>query len=612
MGDVATWEGLARQLRVDSVRVAEAARSGHPTSSMSSADLASVLISDHFRYDLSRPDAPHNDHLVFSKGHASPLIYSMLKAAGVITEEEFLTYRSAGSRLEGHPVPNMPTVDVATGSLGQGLPIAVGIALAGKQLDQLPYRVWVFCGDSEMAEGSMWEAAEHAALWGLDNLTAIIDVNRLGQRGETMYGWDTAAFARRLSAFGWHTIEIDGHDVSQIDRAYREAAATSGQPSVIIAKTMKGKGVAAVQDKEGFHGRPLDDAEAAIVELGGSPDATVSVPMPQSDQSAHVFAVNPSGDLPRYEEGQRMATRRAYGDALAALGARRGDIVALDGEVSNSTYADAFAKAHPERFFECYIAEQQAVAAAVGMQARGWTPFVSTFAAFLTRAYDFIRMAAVSRASICLSGSHAGVSIGEDGPSQMALEDLAMMRAVHGSTVLYPSDANQAAKLIAQMADWRGISYIRTTREATPVLYSPDEAFPIGGSRVLRSSDADAATIVAAGITVHEALKAADNLAADGIAVRVIDLYSVKPIDEATLQAAAAETRTIVTVEDHWMEGGIGDAVLGAYAGNASPPRVVKLAVQDMPGSGKSADMLAAAGIDAPHIESALRLLTQA
>lgn len=375
---------------------------------------------------------------------------------------------------------------------------------------------------------------------------------------------------------------------------------------------MKGKGVAAVQDKEGFHGRPLDDAEAAIVELGGSPDATVSVPMPQSDQSAHVFAVNPSGDLPRYEEGQRMATRRAYGDALAALGARRGDIVALDGEVSNSTYADAFAKAHPERFFECYIAEQQAVAAAVGMQARGWTPFVSTFAAFLTRAYDFIRMAAVSRASICLSGSHAGVSIGEDGPSQMALEDLAMMRAVHGSTVLYPSDANQAAKLIAQMADWRGISYIRTTREATPVLYSPDEAFPIGGSRVLRSSDADAATIVAAGITVHEALKAADNLAADGIAVRVIDLYSVKPIDEATLQAAAAETRTIVTVEDHWMEGGIGDAVLGAYAGNASPPRVVKLAVQDMPGSGKSADMLAAAGIDAPHIESALRLLTQA
>ena len=612
MGDVATWEGLARQLRVDSVRVAEAARSGHPTSSMSSADLAAVLISDYFRYDLDSRDAPHNDHLVFSKGHASPLIYSMLKAAGAISEEEFLTYRTAGSRLEGHPVPNMPTVDVATGSLGQGLPIAVGIALAGKRLDRLPYRVWVFCGDSEMAEGSMWEAVEHAAFWGLDNLTAIVDVNRLGQRGETMYGWDTAAFARRFDAFGWQTIEIDGHSVSAINDAYVQAAATTGRPTVIIAKTMKGKGVAAVQDKEGFHGRPLDDAGAAIAELGGSPNVSVSVQMPQVNQPAHVFSVNPAGELPKYEEGQRMATRRAYGDALAALGARRGDIVALDGEVSNSTYADAFAKAHPERFFECYIAEQQAVAAAVGMQVRGWTPFVSTFAAFLTRAYDFIRMAAVSRASIRLSGSHAGVSIGEDGPSQMALEDIAMMRAVHGSAVLYPSDANQTAQLVAQMADWRGISYIRTTREATPVLYSPDETFKIGGSRVLRSSDSDAATIVAAGITVHEALKAAHNLAADGIAVRVIDLYSVKPIDEATLQAAARETGTIMTVEDHWAEGGIGDAVLAAYAGNASPPRVVKLAVQNMPGSGKSADLLAAAGIDAAHIESALRLLTQA
>ena len=611
MGDSATWTQLAQQLRVDSVRVAAQANSGHPTSSMSAADLAAVLLSDYLRYDLDRRDNPHNDHLVFSKGHASPLIYSMLKAAGAIDEEEFLTYRSIGSRLEGHPVPNMPTVDVATGSLGQGLPIAVGIALAGKRLDRLPYRVWVFCGDSEMAEGSMWEAAEHAAYWQLDNLTAIIDVNRLGQRGETMYGWDTGAYAARLQSFGWHTIEIDGHDVDAINAAYQAAAGTTGRPTAIIARTMKGRGVSAVEDKEGFHGRPLDDAEAAIAELGGAVGATVTIQPPSNSTEANVFRVAPGGGLPQYEVGSPMATRRAYGDALAALGARRGDIVALDGEVGNSTYAEIFGKAHPERFFECYIAEQQAVAAAVGMQVRGWTPYVSTFAAFLTRAYDFIRMAAVSRGSIRLAGSHAGVSIGEDGPSQMALEDIAMMRAVHGSTVLYPSDGNQTAQLVAAMADLDGISYIRTTRAATPVLYDPAEVFRVGGSRVLRSSDADVLTIVAAGITVHESLTAVDAMAADGIHVRLIDLYSVKPIDAETLEAAARDTGTILTVEDHWAEGGIGDAVLAALGGLASPPRVVKIAVQGMPGSGKPADLLAQAGIDALHIEAAARLLAQ-
>ncbi len=611
MGDVATWESLAQQLRVDSVRVAAQAKSGHPTSSMSAADLASVLLSDYLRYDFERRDAPNNDHLVFSKGHASPLIYSMLKAAGVIDEEEFLTYRSIGSRLEGHPVPNLPTVDVATGSLGQGLPIAVGIALAGKRLDQLPYRVWVFCGDSEMAEGSMWEAAEHAAYWDLDNLTAIIDVNRLGQRGETMYGWDTGAYATRLQAFGWHTIEIDGHDVDAINAAYREAVGIEGRPTAIIARTMKGRGASAVENKEGFHGRPLDDAETAITELGGSTGATVTVQTPANSVQPNVFKVTPSGGLPKYELGSRMATRRAYGDALAAVGSRRGDVVALDGEVSNSTHAEIFAKAHPDRFFECYIAEQQAVAAAVGMQVRGWTPYVSTFAAFLTRAYDFIRMAAVSRANIRLSGSHAGVSIGEDGPSQMALEDIAMMRAINGSTVLYPSDGNQTAQLVAAMADIDGISYIRTTREATPILYEPDEIFRVGGSRVLRSSGDDKLTIVAAGITVHESLKAVDAMAADGISIRLIDLYSVKPIDTATLEAAASDTGTILTVEDHWTEGGIGDAVLGALGGLRNPPRVIKIAVQGMPGSGKPADLLSQAGIDAAHIEAAARLLAQ-
>ena len=611
MGDVATWESLAQQLRVDSVRVAAQANSGHPTSSMSAADLASVLLSDYLRYDLERRDAPNNDHLVFSKGHASPLIYSMLKAAGVIDEEEFLTYRSIGSRLEGHPVPNLPTVDVATGSLGQGLPIAVGIALAGKRLDQLPYRVWVFCGDSEMAEGSMWEAAEHAAYWNLDNLTAIIDVNRLGQRGETMYGWDTGAYATRMQAFGWHTIEIDGHDVGAINAAFQEAVGTEGRPTAIIAKTMKGRGASAVENQNGFHGRPLGDAETAITELGGSTGATVTVQTPANSVQANVFKVTPSGGLPKYEVGSRMATRRAYGDALAAIGGRRGDVVALDGEVSNSTHADIFAKEHPDRFFECYIAEQQAVAAAVGMQVRGWTPYVSTFAAFLTRAYDFIRMAAVSRANIRLSGSHAGVSIGEDGPSQMALEDIAMMRAINGSTVLYPSDGNQTAQLVASMADIDGISYIRTTREATPVLYEPDEVFRVGGSRVLRSSDDDKLTIVGAGITVHESLKAVDAMAADGINVRLIDLYSVKPIDTATLEAAASDTGTLLTVEDHWTEGGIGDAVLAALGGLRNPPRVVKIAVQGMPGSGKPADLLSQAGIDAAHIEAAARLLAQ-
>ena len=611
MGDAATWESLAQQLRVDSVRVAAQANSGHPTSSMSAADLASVLLSDYLRYDLERRDAPNNDHLVFSKGHASPLIYSMLKAAGVIDEEEFLTYRSIGSRLEGHPVPNLPTVDVATGSLGQGLPIAVGIALAGKRLDQLPYRVWVFCGDSEMAEGSMWEAAEHAAYWDLDNLTAIIDVNRLGQRGETMYGWDTGAYATRMQAFGWHTIEIDGHDVDAINAAFQEAVATEGRPTAIIAKTMKGRGVSAVEDQNGFHGRPIADSETAITELGGSTGATVTVQTPANSVQANVFKVTPSGGLPKYEVGSRMATRRAYGDALTAVGGRRGDIVALDGEVSNSTHADIFAKEHPDRFFECYIAEQQAVAAAVGMQVRGWTPYVSTFAAFLTRAYDFIRMAAVSRANIRLSGSHAGVSIGEDGPSQMALEDIAMMRAVNGSTVLYPSDGNQTAQLVAAMADIDGISYIRTTREATPILYEPDEVFRVGGSRVLRSSDDDKLTIVAAGITVHESLKAVDAMAADGINVRLIDLYSIKPIDTATLEAAASDTGTLLTVEDHWAEGGIGDAVLAALGGLRNPPRVIKVAVQGMPGSGKPADLLSQAGIDAAHIEAAARLLAQ-
>jgi transketolase len=606
------WRELGQQLRVDSVRSSSAAASGHPTSSMSAADLMAVLIAKHLRYDFDTPKDPRNDHLIFSKGHASPLVYAIFKAVGAIGDEEMLTFRKFGSRLEGHPTPILPWVDVATGSLGQGLPIGVGVALAGKRLDRLPYRIWVLCGDSEMAEGSMWEAFEHAAHEKLDNLTAIIDVNRLGQTGETMHGWDLASYSNRARAFGWKAIEIDGHDVQAIDRAYTEAASTSGQPTVIVAKTIKGKGYSGVENKNGQHGKPVDDADAAIKELGGIRNIRVQVRKPEGAGSPHTFE---SGklELPRYETGGEIPTRKAYGDAITAVGKGRGDVVALDGEVSNSTYAEIFKNALPERYFEMYIAEQQMVAAAVGLQVRGWKPYASTFAAFLTRAYDFVRMAAISRANIRLSGSHAGVSIGEDGPSQMALEDLASLRAVHGSTVLYPCDANQTAKLVAAMADREGISYIRTTRGKTPVIYGPDEQFEIGGSRVVRSSDDDQVALIGAGITLHEAIKAADELARDGIKARVIDLYSLKPVDVATLREAARVTGgRLLTVEDHWPEGGIGDTVLDALADSEQPPRVVKLAVREMPASGKPEELLDAAGITAPHIvESARRLVRQ-
>jgi transketolase len=604
------WRELGQQLRVDSIRSSAVPKSGHPTSSMSAADLMAVLISKYLRYDFDAPKNPANDHLIFSKGHASPLLYSIYKAAGAITDEELLTFRTFGSRLEGHPTPIIPWVDVATGSLGQGLPIGVGVALATK-LERAPSTVWVLCGDSEMAEGSMWEAFEHAAFYSLDNLVAIIDVNRLGQRGETMHGWDLPSYTRRAEAFGWEAIEIDGHDVDAIDRAYTEALSTSGRPTVIVARTIKGKGVKAVENKENWHGKPLDDPEAAIAELGGERNIVVEVHKPEPTKPRQ-FETVPL-ELPRYDVGEEVATRKAYGDALVAIGKSRGDVVALDGEVSNSTYAEEFRNQVPERYFEMYIAEQQLVAAAVGFQVRGWKAYGSTFAAFLSRAYDFVRMAAISRAELKLCGSHAGVSIGEDGPSQMALEDLAEFRAVHGSTVLYPCDANQTAKLVATMADLEGISFLRTTRGATPVIYDAGEEFPVGGSKVVRSSEADEVTIVGAGITLHEALKAADTLGDDGINVRVIDLYSVKPIDTATLHAAAEATQgRLITVEDHWPEGGIGEAVLSAFADAEERPHVEILAVREMPGSGKPAELLAAAGIDAEHIVAAARQLVSA
>jgi transketolase len=599
---------LGQQFRVDSIRTNAAANSGHPTSAMSAADLMAVLVDGYFHYDFSNPKSPANDRLVFSKGHASTLLYSIYLAVGVVSDDDLMSYRKLGSKLEGHPTPVLPWVDVATGSLGQGLPIGVGMAIAAKYLEHQPSRVWVLCGDSEMAEGSMWEAFEHAAHYELDNLTAIIDVNRLGQRGETMVGWDLDVYAARAEAFGWHAIEVDGHDVEAIDNAFGLAVAMTGKPTAVIARTVKGKGVAAVENENGWHGKPLDDPEGAIAELGGERDLRIDV----AKRDAQVAERSPGGrlELPRYELGEEVATRKAYGEALAALGSARSDVVALDGEVSNSTFADIYAKAHPERYFEMYIAEQQLIAAAVGLQAVGWRPFASTFAAFFSRAYDFVRMAAISRATLSLSGSHAGVSIGEDGPSQMALEDIAALRAIHGSTVLHPCDGNQTARLVAAMAETEGISYLRTLRPATPILYSPDEKFEIGGSRILRSSESDEVALIGAGITVHEALKAADALAEDGIAARVVDLYSIKPLDEETVRAAAEATGgRLVTVEDHRPEGGLGEAVLAALADEEEPRRVVMLAVRAMPTSGKPDELLAGAGIDAGHIADAARRL---
>ena len=607
------WRALAQQLRIDSIRSSSGAGSGHPTSSMSAADLIAVLLSKYLSYDFDDPENPNNDHLIFSKGHASPLLYSAYKAAGAISDEELMTFRRFRSRLQGHPTPQIPWVDVATGSLGQGLPIGVGVALAGKYLDKLPYRVWVLCGDSEMAEGSMWEAFQHASYYKLDNLIAILDMNRLGQTRETMDGWNGDHYVARAEAFGWNTIQIDGHDPEQIDQAYAQALEQTEAPTLIVAKTKKGRGVSFLEDVDGMHGKPVseDQEQAALEELGSTDDLLVEVRKPDPG-SGETFTAGLTGrlGLPTWEVGDEEATRGAYGAALKALGGAREDVVALDGEVSNSTKSEEFAEAYPERYFEMFIAEQQMVAAAVGMSVRHRVPFASSFAAFFTRAYDFIRMAAISGANIRLSGSHAGVSIGEDGPSQMALEDLAMMRAVHGSTVLQPCDANQTARLVAEMADTEGIAFLRTLRPKTPVIYDPSEDFPIGGSKIVRSSEEDVVSIVATGITVHEAIKAADELQDSGVAVRIIDAYSIKPIDGESLRAAARATGgNVVAVEDHWPEGGLGEAVLSALSGEAYPLHFQHLAVRDMPGSGKSEELMDAAGISANHIADTVRKL---
>jgi transketolase len=607
MGTVKEWNELAGQLAVDSIRSSTAAGSGHPTSSLSAAHLAAVLWSDHLRYDIADPEGRANDRFILSKGHASPLMFSILKAVGAIGDEQLLSFRRFGSPLQGHPVPlpDMPWIDVATGSLGQGLPIALGMALA-MRMDDIAARAWCLLGDSEVAEGSVWEAMANASHQGADNLIAIVDVNRLGQRGPTMLEWDLDTYAARALAFGWHPIRVDGHDVAAIDAAFVEAE-QADRPAIVIAKTEKGHGVSFLANQEGWHGKALsqEEAERAIAELGGPRDLFVTPRKPEAGVTPQADAANVT--LPAYTEA--IATRKAFGQTLAALSVRP-EVVAIDGEVANSTYTEDLQTVAPDRFVEGYIAEQNMLGMAVGMQVLGKVVFPATFAAFFTRAYDFIRMAAISRADLRLSGSHAGVSIGEDGPSQMALEDLAMMRAVHGSTVLYPCDGNSTAALVAAMADLPGISYIRTTREKTPPVYGAGEAFPVGGSKTLRSSDADRVTLVGAGITVHEALGAAEALAADGIAARVLDCYSIKPVDAEALRTASSETGLVVTIEDHWVEGGLGDAVLAALAAEGIlSGRIVKIAVTQMPGSGTPEELRDWAGISADRIADTVRTL---
>ncbi|TSC77313.1 MAG: transketolase [Parcubacteria group bacterium Gr01-1014_31] len=593
---------LTQLVRYYILKSTTAAGSGHPSSSLSAVELTvGLLFSGVFRFDADHPARPNNDRLIFSKGHASPLLYALWAAAGRVSENELVTLRKFGSVLEGHPVPAFPFAEAATGSLGQGLSIGVGMAYNAKYFDQLPYRTYVLLGDSEMAEGSIWEAIQLAAHYQLDNLVGILDVNRLGQTGPTMYGHDVKAYAKRVESFGWKCIVVNGHSLPKVIAAYRAAARVKGKPVMVVAKTMKGRGVSLLENKPGWHGKALsqDELKGALAELGPV-DASVrgQIALPE-EQRPRSFVVGVS-KAPSYPAGKPVATREAYGHALVRLAPLFPSLVAMDGETSNSTFAEKMRQVYPERYVEMYIAEQNMVGAALGMARRGKIPFVSTFAAFFTRAFDQIRMSQYSGGNIKFCGSHAGVSIGQDGPSQMGLEDLAMFRTVLNSVVLYPCDAYSTEALVEEAVKHRGIVYVRTTRMATPLLYSPGEKLAIGGSKVLRATAADQVAIVGAGVTVFEALKAADQLKEQGIDARVIDCYSVKPVDRATLQRAAHDTKAIITVEDHVAEGGIGDAVREAVA--EIPVRVYSLAVRKQPKSGTPQELLDYEEISAPAI----------
>ena len=628
ISEIEKLEKLAKLVRYFILKMTTEAGSGHATSSLSATDLVVSLFFEKLRFDLSDSQNPNNDRVIFSKGHASPLLYALYGAArpqrlsdsdggqaGVLQEKELLSYRKFGSPLEGHPTPKFKFVEAATGSLGQGLSIGLGMALAAK-LDRLPYITYVLMGDGEMAEGSIWEAIAIASHYKLGNLVGIIDVNRLGQSGETMLGWDTDTYRRRVEAFGWKAYVIDGHDFDEITKTFDEIDGSGDQPVAIIAKTIKGKGVSFLENKEGWHGKALsrEEFEKAVLELG-EVDQSVRGEIEKPDklkiESGNLRVENFNGkekfsilnsQFSTYKIGEMVATRKAYGEAIAQLGESNSDIVCLDGEVKNSTFAEIFKDKNPERFFEMFIAEQNMVGAALGLSKRGKIPFVSTFAVFFSRAFDQIRMSAYSNANIKFVGSHAGVSIGEDGPSQMGLEDLAMFKVITGSTVMCPADAVACEKLVGIAAKTDGIFYIRTARPATPVIYGNAEEFKIGGSKVLRSTNADKLTIVACGVCVPESQKAAEELSLVGVNVRVIDAYSIKPIDEETLRKAAGETNNLmVTVEDHYFEGGLGDSVLNVFAKD-SQVQIHKLAVSKMPVSGKGEELLDYEGISAAAI----------
>ncbi|MCK9376295.1 MAG: transketolase [Syntrophobacterales bacterium] len=597
MPDAPTLEHLkklATLIRYNILTMTTRAGSGHPTSSLSATELmAGLMFGGIFRYDLDNPKHPNNDRLIFSKGHASPLFYALWAAAGRLTDDELKTYRQFGSPLEGHPTMTFRYTEAATGSLGQGLSIGLGIALNAKYLDKLPYTTYVLLGDSEMAEGSQWETMQLAAHYKLDNLVGVLDVNRLGQRGATMYGHDLMAYEERIKAFGWETILIDGHSFPEVLAAYNRAMTVTDadKPVMIIARTIKGKGVSFIEDKNGWHGKTLNKEELAraLPELGPVDHAvrgTVTAPL---DLKPPAVAPKPAAPL-AYKLGDSLATRKAYGNALKRLYPQFPNLVSLDGEVSNSTYAETFEDAYPQKFFEMYIAEQNMVGAGLGLATRGKIPFVSTFAAFFSRAFDQIRMSQYTEPNLKFCGSHAGVSIGEDGPSQMGLEDLAMFRTMLDGVVLYPADAVSAERLVEEALKHHGTAYIRTSRGATPIIYGPEEQFPIGGCKVLRQSPQDVATVIAAGVTLFEALAAYDELNQEGIQIRVIDLYSVKPVDAATLMDAARATKALITVEDHYPEGGIGEAVRSALAPHPVP--VYSLAVTKKPKSGKPAELL--------------------
>ncbi len=681
MNDVRKISRLLRYLILTS---STRAGSGHPTSSLSAADLMAVLLADHFRYDFKNPDNIYNDRLIFSKGHATPLYYAMFAAMGAISVKDLESYRKLGSNLEGHPTPNFKYTEAATGSLGQGLSVGVGLALAlrakfpisnfqfpkkGKDFQKPTTHnpqpnVYVLMGDGEMAEGNVWEAANIASYYRLDNLVAVLDVNRLGQSQETSLGWNVDKHIDRFRSFGWETLEIDGHDYKEINVAMKQCnnITMKGKPFAIIAKTVKGKGISFLENKDGWHGKPVpaDMLEKALQELG-EVDMKMrwEVEKPLESSKYHVVSRKQSiNNLATnyllhttYIKGDQIATRKAYGEALSRIGVQYQNVISLDGDVKNSTYSEIFKANFPERFFEMFIAEQNMVGTAVGMARLGFIPFVSTFAAFLTRAFDQIRMASVGNANIKFCGSHAGVSIGEDGPSQMGLEDIAMFRSVLGCSVLYPADAVATDKLVEEMAKVRGMSYLRTTRPATPVIYDNDEEFPIGGCKIHRldsrhsgkrgtsayriprgswtrrvpdgnpsSQDDNKVIIIAAGITLFETLKAQEELVKEGIEVIVVDCYSIKPIDRMVLikivstpfargpLAKTVGTTCVITVEDHYFEGGLGDAVLNVFA-NDNRVKVYKMAVTKKPRSGKAKELLDFEGILAKAIVKKVKSL---